>query len=183
MTEEAGNRDNDHYGEVRIQTTENIVSPARVQTVPAFRYFFFRTETPGAEIGTAFGQLLPQVFAAKDAAARDAVPMETTGPLVTIYRYLDDARETATLEIGFPVKAGTPASHGAEVRDVPPFRCASLIYWGDIPHIEQVGYRALEDAVTQSGLHGSPEYCEWHHYVEDDLSPNNVFVLQRGVQD
>jgi hypothetical protein len=153
-------------------------SPLRVQTAREFRYFHVSTETTYARMGDAFMALLTQVC-----AARDAAHANTTGPVVVIYRYHDAARDRCTLEVGFAVDAETQASHGAQVRDVTAFRCAALIYWGDIPHIEQAGYHELERAIAAAGLCCSPEYRECHFNFESDASANNVILIQRGIQE
>ena len=101
------------------------------------------------------------------------------GPVIIRY-YATGAPDTWVLEVGVPVKAGTEAAGEAQVKTLPPFRCAALLYWGSLEHIVQA-HETLMQAIREAGLEQTDENREWHYHFEGDVSPNNVIGLHMGI--
>ncbi|HUT20604.1 MAG TPA: hypothetical protein VM366_15720, partial [Anaerolineae bacterium] len=79
------------------------------------------------------------------------------------------------------VRVGTPAAGAAQVKTLPPYHCASLLYWGSLEHIGEA-YEALSGAIKEAGLEQSGEGREWHYHFEGDASLNNVIGLHMGIR-
>ncbi|MCL5999114.1 MAG: hypothetical protein M1546_24085 [Chloroflexi bacterium] len=158
-------------------TPEFMIGQMRVQTASAFDYFYASKEITMDEIGKAFNELIPQIVAAQNAGK-----VITAGPVVALYLCTGETWQRFTLEVGFPVAAGTQPVDGVKVRKVSALRCASLLYWGDLAHLSKA-YEALEAAMKQAGLKMGPDCREWYLHFENDQSPNNVILLQLGIQE
>ena len=119
-------------------------------------------------------RLMPQLEAAKDAAGLGLV-----GPVVIRY-FPTGEPDTYVMEVGVPVRAGTPAAGAAQVKTLPSFRCAALLHWGSLEHIGQA-YETLFEAVKAASLEPGGEGREWYYHFEGDASPNNIIGLQLEV--
>jgi effector-binding domain-containing protein len=85
------------------------------------------------------------------------------------------------MEVGVPVKAETQPAGKAEVKTLPPFHCASLLYWGSLEHIGQA-YEKLIQAIKEAGLERTGEGREWHYHFRGDASPDNVIGLHLEIR-
>ena len=157
-------------------TPEFMIGQMRLQTANAFDFFYASKEITMEEIGTAFNELIPQI-----GAARDAGKVTTAGPVVAFYLCTGETWQRFTLEVGYPVAVRTQPLDGVKVRKVSALPCASLLYWGGLAHLGKA-YEALEAAMKQAGLKMGPDCREWYLHFEHDQSPNNVILLQLGIQ-
>lgn len=85
------------------------------------------------------------------------------------------------MEIGVPVKPGMQPAGEALVKTLPPFHCATLLYWGILAHIVEA-YGALNQAIKEAGLEPDGEGREWYYHFEGDTSPNNILGLHLAVR-
>ncbi len=67
------------------------------------------------------------------------------------------------------------------VRKVGPFRCATMLLCGSYAHLGQA-YEALNKAIAQAGIKPTAEARDYYLYEEGDDSPNNVTMVQMGIQ-
>jgi effector-binding domain-containing protein len=157
-------------------TPEFVISQMRVQTMRE-RPFFFVVSRPTAMAGLdkELDLLMPKLEAAQaEAHVGDGAPV--------IIRYFpSETPDTFVMEVGIPVKAGAKPAGEAQVKTLPPFRCASLLYWGSLEHIGQA-YETLTQAIKEAGLEQTGEGREWYYHFEGDVSPNNVIGLQMEIR-
>jgi effector-binding domain-containing protein len=160
----------------RPTTPEFLVGQMRVQTMRQETFFCVVGQpTTMASLDQELDRLIPKLEAAKAAAG-----IAQVGPVIIRY-YATGAPDTWVLEVGVPVKAGTEAAGEAQVKTLPPFRCAALLYWGSLEHINEP-YAKLMQAIQEAGLEQTGENREWHYYFEGDVSPNNVIGLHMGIR-
>ena len=157
-------------------TPDFVIGQMRVQTVREETFFHVAGHpTKMADLDIELDRLIPLIEAAQAAAG-----IAQVGPLITRY-YWVSAPDMYVMELGVPVKTGTPAAGEAQVKRLPSLRCASLLYWGSLEHIGDA-YKALMQAIQEAGLEPSGDNREWHYHFEGDRSPNNVIELQMGIR-
>jgi hypothetical protein len=154
---------------------EYTISDMRVQTVPGFDFFYVGVETTMAELSNAIAQGMPKLF-----AARDKGHVWMRGSVVFIYRGMS-SDAPLSLEMGFPCPPGTQPVDDAQVRRVDEFPCASLIYTGRLEHIS-LAYDKLLASMREAGLTPGNEGRELYLHFDDAASPNNVTMIQLGIQ-
>lgn len=153
-----------------------LIGQARMQTMREEAFFHVTSQPmPINELDQELDALMPRLQAAQAAAG-----IAGMGPVVIRYFRSGEA-DTYVMEAGVPVKAGTPAAGAAQVKTLPPYRCASLLYWGSLEQIGQA-YETLNRAIQDAGLERSGEGREWYYHFEGDGSPNNVIGLHMGIR-
>lgn len=157
-------------------TPEFVISQMRVQTMRE-QPFFYVVSRPTAMGGLdkELDLLMPKLEAAQAAA-----DIAQVGPVVIRYFGSGDP-DTFVMEVGVPVKAGTQPAGKAQVKTLPLFRCASLLYWGSLEHIGQA-YETLTQSIREAGLEQTGEGREWYYHFEGDASPNNVIGLHIEIR-
>ena len=145
----------------------------RTQTVREMSYFCVEAQTTMAELRSTIDTSMDSL-----ALAEVAGRVRAAGPM--LFRYLGTT-EPFTLQIGFPVAPGTAPVGDAQVTELAPFACASLIHGGDLGHLSE-GYAALSSGMKALGLEQGDEMWEWYLYFEDDTSANNVTWLLHGIR-
>ena len=157
-------------------TPDLLISQMRVQTMREETFFYVACPpTPMANLDRELDRMMPQLEAAKAAGG-----IAHLGPVVIRY-YKSGEPDTYAMEAGVPVKPGTQAAGEAQVKTLPPYCCASLLYWGSLEHIGQA-YETLMQAIQEAGLEQTGEGREWHYHFEGDASPNNVIGLHMGIR-
>jgi effector-binding domain-containing protein len=146
----------------------------RVQMMREQPFFFAVSRpVPMDDLDKELDRLMPTLQAARAEA-------HVGGPVIIRY-FPTDTPSTYLMEVGFPVQAGTAPAGEAQVKTLPPYRCASLLHWGSLEHITQA-YETLMQAIEAAGLERTGEGREWHYYFEGDTSPNNVIGLHMGIR-
>ncbi len=119
-------------------------------------------------------------------AARAQAGMAQAGPIVIRYYGVQtdthggDA-ELFLMEVGVPVQPGTPPAGEARVKVLPTYRCASLLLWGSLAHVE-AAYATLMQSIKEAGLERTGEGREWYYWFEGDDSANNLLGICMGVR-
>lgn len=158
------------------EDTEYLIGQMRVGTAREETFFHVTGQpVPMSALDEELDRLIPLLEAAQAEAGIDQV-----GPVVVRY-YLSGGADRYVMELGVPVRSGTPAAGEAQVSVLPPYRCASLLYWGSLAHIGPA-YEALLGAIREAGLAHTGEGREWHYHFERDTSPDNVIGLQMGIR-
>jgi effector-binding domain-containing protein len=153
-----------------LANSEFVIGPLRVQTLQGFRYAYVSGKTTDGRVAEAIHELELKL---------GAVKME--GPGLVTYRPGAKPGDLL-LEVGARVAADAEPAGEVKIRWLPPFRCASVLYTGSTRNLgEAIGQ--LEQAMKEQGLESTGEYRELYLYWEDDQSPNNVMLLQWGLQD
>jgi effector-binding domain-containing protein len=157
-------------------TSEFAIGQMRVQTMREETYFHVASQpTTMAGLDKELDILIPKLEAAQAQAG-----IALARPVVI--RYFGAGKpDSFVLEVGVPVKAGTQPAGEAQVKTLPPFRCASLLYWGSLAHVGQA-YETLMQAIKEAGLEHIGEGREWYYHFEGDASPNNVIGLHMEIR-
>jgi effector-binding domain-containing protein len=153
-----------------------LIGQVRVQTMSEQPFFYVAClPTPMAALDEELERLMPLLEVAKAQAH-----VGGGAPVITRY-FPTDKPDTYLMEVGIPVKAGTKPAGAAQVKTLPPYRCASLLYWGSLEHIQEA-YGALMQAIKEAGLEQTGEGREWYYHFEGDASPNNVIGLHMEIR-
>jgi len=151
------------------------VSAIRQQTLKGFTYFYKSTETDFDGIKATVDQIIPELH---KALAEGKV--QVRGPIVFIYHGITlDPKAKFKLEIGMPVDQGTKPAGDFQVRDVPEYRCASVLYTGPLMGIGGAFEKLYSDPPPKM----TDEAREMYFYFEGPESPNNVVHVSLGTKD
>ena len=163
-------------------TPEFLIGQMRVLTMSEETFFYVANKpTVFADLDKDLDILLSKLEAAQAQAH-----IAEAGPGVTRYFKVDaDGRagelDLFLMEFGVPVKPGTQPAGEAQVKTLPPFHCAALLYWGSLTYIEQA-YGTLRQAIKEAGLEPTDEGREWHYHFESGASPNNIIGLYLAIR-
>jgi effector-binding domain-containing protein len=86
------------------------------------------------------------------------------------------------METGWFVPEGTEALGDFKVREVPKFKCATMLYVGPANHRIGEAWQKLYDAIRARGLTSTDEERELYLYWEGPDSANNIVQVQVGVK-
>jgi effector-binding domain-containing protein len=148
-----------------------------VQTIPAKHYVFggFETEFKG------MGEPVVKTLTALGDRARE-MKLGLYGPVVHFYYEAPHRApdKSFKMETGFFVPEGTKAVGDFKVRELPQFKCASILYVGPGPRIGDA-WQELYRSLRAKGLTPTDEERELYLYWEGVDSPNNIVQVQVGV--
>ena len=152
------------------------IGPMRVLTMREQPFFYVACPpTPMPALDEELNRLMPLLGAAQEEA-------HVTGDAPVIVRYFPTGEaDLYEMEAGVPVKPGTQPAGEAQVKTLPSYRCAALLYWGSLEHIGEA-YGALNQAIKEAGLEQTGEGQEWYYHFEGDVSPNNVIGLHLEIR-
>jgi effector-binding domain-containing protein len=105
------------------------------------------------------------------------------GPVVHFYYKAPHraAERGFDMETGFFVPEGAKGVGAFTVRELPAFRCATLLYIGPAPRIGDA-WQKLYRAIADKGLTPTDEERELYLYWEGVEAPNNIVQVQVGVK-
>lgn len=157
---------------------EFFISPMRVQTLPEITFFYVTSPPiPFSDLDKYLDSLLESLYAAKAQAG-----LGETGPDITrYYKAGDDESGLYLMEVGIPAKPEMQPAGAAQVKVLPPYRCASLLLWGSLLHIVEA-YEALQKGIREAGLEHTGECQEWTYYFLGVESPHNLMGITMGVK-
>jgi effector-binding domain-containing protein len=149
-----------------------------LQTIPAKHYVYGTIETDFKSMGKPIGETLGSLI---KAASENKQPL--LGPVMHFYY---GAPHTAPdkgfkMETGWFVQEGTQAPEGFKVRELPKYKCATILYVGPAPRIGDA-WQKLYKSVADKGLTPTTEEREVYLYWEGVDSPNNVVQVMVGVK-
>ena len=149
-----------------------------VQTIPATHYLQGGFETDFSSMGEPVGKTLTELMTA---AKENKVGLH--GPLIDFYYGAPhrDPSKRFRMETGFFVPADSPAVGRFKVRELPTFKCATILYIGPAPRIGDA-WQELYRSVRAQGLIPTDEERELYLYWEGVDSPNNIVQVQLGVK-
>jgi hypothetical protein len=118
-------------------------------------------------------------------AAKAQANLGEKGPDITRYYKVANGQagepDLTLMEVGIPVKPGTQPAGAAQVKTLPPYRCAGLLLWGSLAHIV-AAYESLQKAMQAAGLQHTGECQEWNYYFWSVESPHNLMGLYMGIR-
>ena len=156
---------------------EFVMTELRVQDFPAVTYLYTQQETTIGELG----QVIPGMLQKLEEAIDGGEVKVTAAPLFIYEGTTGDMSKPFQLLVGFPVREGTKAPDGLQVKQLEPYHCATAIYSGAMEHVGQAYQKVFTD-IFAAGLKPVGGSREMHMYFESPESPNNIFQIQVGVQ-
>jgi DNA gyrase inhibitor GyrI len=151
-------------------TTQPWTGPMQVRDFPGgtFCYASFQT-TP---------QLIAQaapVVTAELLKAMAAAKVHATGPLILNYDNITTPG-VRQVELGYMVPEGTMPAEGFQVKTLPAYRCAALLYTGPAGGMSSA-YQQLVTAMLRGGQAPTSASRQYLLYWDSAESPNNVFWI------
>jgi effector-binding domain-containing protein len=157
---------------------EPVIGELIVQTIPAKQYIHAGFETD-------FKSMVPPIRKALTEMIKAANENKEGlhGPLMHFYYGAPHTSPAKTfkMETGFFVPDGAKGVGDFKVRELPAYKCATMLYTGPglrIGEAWQKIYRTLGD----KGLTPTGEERELYLYWEGPDSPNNIVQVQIGVR-
>ena len=149
-----------------------------VQTIPAKHYVFGTIETDFKSMGEPIGKTLAALM---EAASENRVGLH--GPVIHFYYGAPHqaADKPFKMETGWFVPEGTKEVGKFKVRELPKFKCASILYVGPATRIGDA-WQELHRSLKAKGLTPTDEERELYLYWEGVDSPNNIVLVQVGVK-
>ncbi len=153
------------------------VSPMTVRTLKDCTFLYRSIETDmqnsAQRIEAEMKSLAEEIKSAKI--------MAVGSPIFVFQNPTPEAGKTFTIEMGFPVAAETKAPASSKVRSLEPFRAATVMFSGPMPALRGA-YEQLYQQISQAGLTPGTELRQYTLYWESVDSPNNVMLLQVGLE-
>jgi effector-binding domain-containing protein len=161
-----------------VEEPQYQIGEMRQQVLAGTKYVYLRHETSFMEMGPVIGPAIEKTLAAagqgKFGSAAGAVTFQYRGMTM-------DPAAKFTLDIGVPVGPEAKAAEGFEMVELPPFRCASVVYSGPTSGIPQA-YQKLMEEMAAAGLTPTGVNRESYLYWESMDSRNNIVHIAMGVQ-
>lgn len=153
------------------------VSAMQVQTLPPATYFYVPARTTFQDIQRPIEQAMSQL----GRAAADG-KVTFAGPPTFVYRGATaELNRPFDLEVGFPVAEGTRPFGPFKVKELRPFRCATVVYTGPVALIDKA-YDQLIPATEAAGLRATDEARETYLRWDGPDSPDNQTLVAVGVK-
>jgi hypothetical protein len=160
-------------------TPEFLITQMRVLTMKEMTFFYVTAQpVPFDRLDESLDALLSSLYIAKA-----QTHLTEAGPdIVRYYPAGTDRPGLFVMEVGVLVKPGTEPAGEAQVKLLPPYRCASLLLWGGpVAHIGQT-YETLSQAIQTAGLERTGECREYTYWFESVDSPNNLMGIYMGLE-
>jgi hypothetical protein len=161
-------------------TPEFVISQMRVQTMHETTFFCVTSQpVPFTDLDKDLDPMLGKLDAAWAQANLGKVTAEVRTDIVRYYKAGEP--DLWLMEVGIPVKPGTKPTGAAQVKTLPPFRCAGLLLWGSLAYIVPA-YDALKKAMQEAELEHIGENREWVYYFESGESPHDLMGIYLGIK-
>jgi predicted transcriptional regulator YdeE len=154
-----------------------VVSKSRVLTISATTFFYTTTETSLKEIDTVAKDTMQTLHA----AIKDGKLHPTGAPIFIYHGVNEDPDHKFTLQIGFPVADDTAAFGDFKVIKLPEFHCATALYSGPLKQ-QTEAWQSLYGDLFAAGMQPSDEAREEYLKFDGEDSPNNVILIEAGLQ-
>jgi effector-binding domain-containing protein len=152
------------------------LSSPRITTLAPRTYFFATTQTTYDKIS----EIAPRLTADLETAMRSAA-IAPRGAPIFVYKNAGAMGQPFTLEIGCPVADGTQPVGQYQVVKLDGMRSMTAIFTGPVSKIGQA-YEQLFPQITAAGESPATERRERYLYWENPESPNNVILIEIGLQ-
>jgi len=147
------------------------------KTVKPEKFFYYSEETTLSQIEDIANREIPSFMAEVQSTG-----LEPTSPIQFIYHgFYDGPDSKFTLEIGLAIKNEKTYSGKYKFKELPTFKCSSLIHKGSIENLDKVYEKAMAD-LSNEGKKYSGECREVYHQWFDKASTENVTEIQLGVE-
>jgi len=154
-----------------------VISEMRVQKLPGPTVLYSQTQTTIGKIS----ELAEKTIGAIEKAAAEAhAPVQ--GPVVFVYEGATaQPDQPFKLTIGLMVGEGAKDVGEYKVKKLSDFRCATVIYSGPMANVGEAATK-LYSSLMAAGHKPTAEMREYYLYFEKPDSPNNIVLMQAGIQ-
>ncbi|HLL87709.1 MAG TPA: GyrI-like domain-containing protein [Tepidisphaeraceae bacterium] len=152
------------------------VTPLRVQDMPEVTVYYQTVKTKLPDMSKDFDP----VFADYDKAL-EAGELQRAGPVMLVYHNASFERPF-DLDVCFTAPADAMPVEKFQVKKVPSFKCASVVYVGSLKWLGQA-YQSLFKQLNGAGLQATGQTREVYLFWGGYDSPNNVTYVQSGIED
>jgi effector-binding domain-containing protein len=154
-----------------------VMTKSRMQSMPAVNVLILSDQTTMTQIGDTVRALMAKFGDAEKAGKF----RPRAAPIFIMHGMTPDPSKAFTLDVAFPVADDTKAFDDFQVKKLDTFKCAVVIYSGPTKTLGQAFAAIYEDVMT-AGLQPTGELREEQLKWEDGTSPNNVTMIELGVQ-
>jgi len=160
------------------EENNSVMGELMLQTIPAKGYVYGSFDTDFKSMGKPVGETLGTII---KAAGENKIPL--TGPVMHFYYGAPHQAPDKgfKMETGFFVFPGTKLSDEFKVRELPKYKCATILYVGPTARIGDA-WQKLYKSVNDRGLTPTDEEREIYLYWEGVDSPNNIVQVMVGVK-
>jgi effector-binding domain-containing protein len=163
-------------GNAPADEPDYVISAMRVQELKGMHYEFVSSKTSLQEIGDHVKQSMEKIGPAIKSGA-----VRPIGPALIIFHGVNqDPGSEFPLEVGFPIAEDAKAAEGYEVKDLDKFRCATVLFSGNMKDIRHA-YEAVYSDLQNAGLEPTDEGRQAILMFEGEDSGNNVAMIEVGV--
>jgi effector-binding domain-containing protein len=154
-----------------------VMTKSRMQTMPALNVLILSDQTTLSQLGDTIRGLMAKFVDAEKAGKF----RPRAAPIFIMHGMTPDPSKTFTLDVAYPVTDDVKAFDDFQVKKLDPFKCAVVIYSGATKTLGQAFAAIYEDVMT-AGLQPTGELREEQLKWEGGTSPNNVTMIELGVQ-
>ena len=167
-----------HADGVLAQEKNPIIAEMIVQNIPAKHYVHGSIETDFKSMGEPVGKTLTSLI---KTASENKLPL--VGPVLHFYYGAphQSPDKAFKMETGFFVQEGLKMPGDFKVRELPKFRCVTILYTGPGLRIGD-SWQKLYRSIGDKGLTTTGEEREVYLYWEGVDSPNNIVQVMVGVK-
>ena len=147
-----------------------------IKDTKPFNALVFTTQTTLPQLGEHVGHVAKDIY--REAARLDIMP---TGPIQWNYYGIDGKPETVfTLEIVLPIQEKDVVAQGFEWKQIPAFKCVSLMHEGNWENLPQTYDKAISH-ICDNGFTMTTECRERYIVMDFENGENNVTEIQIGI--
>lgn len=152
------------------------LSPPHVATLRPCTYFFTSTQTTYDKLRA----LAPQLTGDLSMTMANAGVAPIGGPIF-VYKNTSGMDQPFTLELGYPVANATQPAGQYQVAKLDGMRSMTAVFTGPVSKIS-AAYQQIFAQIAAAGEVPSTERRERYLYWEGADSPNNVILIEIGLQ-
>lgn len=153
------------------------VSPMTVRTLKGGTFLYRSVEADMQNSAT----LIETEMKSLGEEMKSAKIMPIGSPVFVFQNPTTETGKAFAIEMGFPVAADTNAPAGSKVRSLEPLRAATVMFSGPTTALAGA-YEQMYQQIGQAGLTPGTELRQYSLYWEGVDSPNNVMLLQVGLE-
>jgi effector-binding domain-containing protein len=147
-----------------------------IKNTPPFNALVFSTQCTLPQLGEHVGHVAKDMY--QEAARIGVMP---TGPIQWNYYGIDGKPETVfTLEIVLPIQEKNVVAEGFEWKQIPSFKCVSVIHEGPWANLPQAYQKAIGELYA-NGLSMTKDCREIYINMDFENQENNVTQIQIGI--
>jgi effector-binding domain-containing protein len=154
-----------------------VVTPMRVQEFPARTYFYVTAETTLAQIAPVATEMMKRLHETMD----DNKIKPLAAPIMIYKGMTQDPNKPFEIQVGMPVADDTKEAGEAKVRQLEPFKAATIVYSGPLANVHEAWSNLFKE-MFEAGLQYTGEMRDTFLDFTSPESVNNVQRMCVGVK-